>query len=93
MKKSFLVSASLILFSAQAVAQVRPQDCRPVFPVVDHVEAAVVPNDVVAVQAPPTVVERRRFVGLPFLIPLVIGGGFIAIITHHGGHHHTVSPA
>jgi hypothetical protein len=92
MKKSILVSASLVLFSAQAVAQVRPQDCRPVFPVVDHVEAAVVP-DVVTEQAPPTVIERRRFVGLPFLIPLVIGGGFIAIITHHGGHHHTVSPA
>jgi hypothetical protein len=46
-----------------------------------------------AVQAPPSVIARRRFVGLPFLIPLIAGGGFIAIISHHGGHHHTVSPA
>jgi hypothetical protein len=91
MRRSVFVSASLLLAS-QAVAQVRPEDCAPVFPVIDQV-AAVAPTDVVAEQAVPEAVAKRRFFGLPFLLPL-IGGGIIAATTHHHDHNQeTVSPA
>lgn len=92
MKRFVFASAALLALSAQATAQVRPQDCRPVFPIADDV-VAMVPPDVVAVQAAPVPVASRGFVGLPILIPLIFGAGLIAIISHHDHHHRTVSPA
>ncbi|MGZ2410830.1 hypothetical protein ACUXST_000227 [Sphingomonas sp. F9_3S_D5_B_2] len=93
MRKLVFVSASLALLSFEAVAQVRPQDCRPVFPVIDQV-AAVVQPDVVAIQEGPAPVARRRFFGVAYLIPLIAVGGIVVLT---GGHHHhhrdTVSPA
>lgn len=88
MRKLAFASASLLLLTTQAAAQVRPADCAPVFPVVDQVAAAPV-LDVVAEQVPPPVAAKRRFFGLPFLIPLIVGGGII--ITHHHDHN-GVSP-
>jgi hypothetical protein len=92
MNRLVFVSAALLALGTQAAAQVRPQDCRPVFPVPDDV-VAMIPPDVVAVQAPPVAVASRRFVGLPILIPLLFGAGLIAIVSHHDHHHNTVSPA
>lgn len=92
MRKLAFVSASLALVSAQAAAEVRPQDCRPVFPVVDQV-AAVAPTDVIAEPAQPQVVPGRRFVGFPWLIPLIGLTGLIIIVTTSHHHHETVSPA
>lgn len=92
MKRFVFVCTALLALSAQATAQVRPQDCRPVFPIADDV-VAMVPPDVVAVQAPPVAVASRGFVGWGILIPLIFGAGLIAIITDHHHHHRTVSPA
>lgn len=90
MKRFVFIAGALLALSAQATAQIRPEDCRPVFPVADDVVSM---GDVVAVQAPPAMVASRRFIGLPILIPLIFGAGLIAIISHHDHHHRTVSPA
>lgn len=92
MKRFVFISAALLALGSQAAAQVRPADCRPVFPVADDV-VSMVPPDVVTVQAAPVMVASRRFVGLPILIPLIFGAGLIAIISDHHHHHRTVSPA
>jgi hypothetical protein len=92
MGKLRLVLASLGLIAVGATAQVRPVDCRPVFPVVDQV-AAVLPQDVVTAQAAPAVAAHRGFVGIPWLIPGLFGAGLVAIVTTHHDHHDTVSPA
>lgn len=91
MKRFVFGAAALLALAGQATAQVRPADCRPVFPIADDV-VSMVPPDVVAVQATPVAVASRRFVGLPILIPLIFGAGLIAIVSHHD-HHRTVSPA
>lgn len=85
-----LVAASLI--STPALGQVRPQDCRPMLPVVDDV-AAVVQPDVVANPAAPAAVARRGFFGLPFLLPLLALAGGAAAIATTGGDDDPVSPA
>ncbi len=92
MKKFATLSAVLALMSTQAAADVRPADCRPVFPVVDEV-TAVVPTDVITAPAEPVPVAERSFVGLPFLFGLIGIVGFIVIITHHSHHNKPVSPA
>jgi hypothetical protein len=92
MKKLPFVTASVALIAAQASAQVRPADCRPVFPVVDQV--AAIP-DVVTPQALPPVAAAHRFVGFPWWIPGLFGAGLVTIIaTTHDHHDHTdtVSP-
>lgn len=77
-----------------AVAQVRPMTCQPVFPVVDKV-ASVLPQDVVAEPAAPVTAAKRRFLGLPFLLPALaaVGGGAIALSDDDDGGGGTVSPA
>lgn len=83
MKKwtSALIAAAVL--GSPAVAQVRPQDCRPVLPVVDQV-AQVVPQDVVAEPAAPAVARRRSFFGLP-LLPILLAGGGCALVCGGGG--------
>lgn len=85
-----LVAASLI--GTPAFSQVRPQDCRPMLPVVDDV-AAVVQPDVVANPAAPAAVARRGFFGLPFLLPLLALAGGAAVLAGGGSDNNPVSPA
>ena len=88
MRKLLFASASLVLLGTQATAQVRPQDCRPVFPVVDPVVAAVEPLP--AVLPPPPV---QHFNPAWLLIPgLFLTGLLIATHNHHH-HNDSVSPA
>lgn len=92
MKNAFFAAAALGMISSQVGANVRPQDCRPVFPIAD-VPPPVAPAQVITEQVPPPVLAERRF-NAAWLIPIFFAGGLILIITHHGDHHHTpVSPA
>jgi len=78
MKRVVLLMTGAALLATPALAQVRPDNCRPVFPLTDPV-AAVLPQDVIA---QPAVAEaRRRFLGLPFLLPGLLGvGGLTALL-------------
>lgn len=87
MRKSISVIVGMALLASPAFAQVRPQDCRPVLPVVDQAAAAV-PQDVIAQPAAPAVAASKRFLGLPLLIPALaaLGGGVaIATSNHNNG--------
>jgi hypothetical protein len=93
MKKpvTFLLMAAAL--STPALAQVRPQDCRPVFPLSDPVQAAL-PQDVIAERAIPAAAARRGFFGLP-LLPLLLAGGACVVACGGGGDgsSESVSPA
>ena len=96
MRKSVSVVIGMALLATPAFAQVRPQDCRPVLPVVDQA-ALVVPQDVIAQPAAPVVAASRRFLGLPLLIPALAALGGVAIAASDndgdGGDDTPVSPA
>ena len=74
MKKGLTLLTGLALVASPAFGQVRPEDCRPVLPVLDKAAAAV-PQDVVTEPAGPAVAAKKRFFGLPFLLPLLAAGG------------------
>ena len=84
MKKSVALLVGLAVAGTPALAQVRPEECRPVFPINDPVQASL-PQDVVADRAIPTAAARRSFFGLPFLPILLAGGGLAALIGGGGG--------
>lgn len=92
MKKLLAGFIGVSLVSTPAMGQVRPQDCRPVLPVMDQVAAA----DVIAEPAAPVALARRGFFGLPFLLPLLAALGGIAAIGGgdggEGGGGNPVSP-
>lgn len=90
MKKLLFITASVVLLASEATAQVRPQDCRPVFPFADAVPPQL---DVVTTQAPPPMVARRKFAGGLLLLPLAFAAGLIILTHDHDHHHDTVSPA
>jgi hypothetical protein len=96
MRKPIALIVGMTLLASPAFAQVRPQDCRPVLPVMDKAAAAV-PMDVVTEPAGPVVAQGRRFLGLPFLFPaLLAAGGVGAFASGGGGGGHStpsVSPA
>ena len=93
MRKSIGLIVGLTLVASPAFAQVRPQDCRPVLPVMDKAAAAV-PMDVVAEPAAPQVAAGRRFVGLPLLFPaLLAAGGIGAIASHNSSNNDSNTPA
>lgn len=85
MRKTVAVLIGISLFGTPAVGQVRPQDCRPTFPVVDQVMA--VPQDVIAEPvAPVAAASRRGLFGLPLLLPLLaLAGGAIILASDGGG--------
>lgn len=89
MNKILFASASLVLLGTQATAQIRPGDCRPVFPVVDQVAEVIPPPEVAP---PPVMVERRRMNGVVF-VPLIFVAGLVVVTHHHDHHRNTVSPA
>jgi hypothetical protein len=95
MKKGLTLLTGMALAASPAFGQVRPADCRPVLPVLDKAVAAV-PQDVVAEPAGPAVAAKKRFLGLPFLLPLLAGGGGCLIFCGGGGNNdqgEPVSPA
>ena len=71
------------VLSTPALAQVRPQDCRPVFPISDPIQAAL-PQDVIAERAIPAAATRRGFFGLP-LLPLLLASGACVVACGGGG--------
>ena len=83
MKKTVALLFTLAMAATPALAQVRPQDCRPVFPLTDPVQAAL-PQDVFAERLIPATAVKRGFFGLP-LLPLLLAGGGCAILCGGGG--------
>ena len=74
MKTGLTLLTAMAVLASPAFGQIRPEDCRPVLPVLDKAAAAV-PQDVVTEPAGPAVAAKKRFLGLPFLLPLLAGGG------------------
>ena len=83
MKKGLTLLTGMALLASPAFGQVRPEDCRPVLPVLDKAAAAV-PQDVVTEPAGPAVAAKKRFLGLPFLLPLLAGGGACVVFCSNG---------
>jgi hypothetical protein len=75
------------MMASPAIAQVRPADCRPIFPVVDQVAQVQPVQDVLAERVGPVAkAAKRRFIGLPFwLAGLALAGGGVAAIDGGGG--------
>jgi hypothetical protein len=85
MKKPVTALVALAILSSPAVAQIRPGDCRPVLPVLDKA-ASVLPQDVTTEPAGPSIAAKRKFLGLPFLLPLLaLGGGCVVLCGGGGG--------
>ncbi len=82
MSKFVAILVGIAVLGSPALAQVRPQDCRPALPVVDQVSA--IPQDLVAERAIPAAAVKRGFFGLP-LLPLLLAGGAGCIIACGGG--------
>lgn len=83
MRKSVAIIVGMALLASPAFAQVRPENCRPVLPVVDQAAAAV-PQDVITQPASPAVAAKKRFLGLPFLLPALFAAGGIGALASGG---------
>lgn len=94
MKKSVSALLVVALVATPAIANVRPANCAPVFPLMDKVAAAVPPADVQVAQAGPIAAAKKGFFGLPLLLPLLLaGGGAAAALSGGNGSSNPVSPA
>lgn len=89
MKTGLTLLTGMALLASPAFGQIRPEDCRPVLPVLDKAAAAV-PQDVVTEPAGPAVAAKKRFLGLPFLLPLLAGGA--GCIVFCGGNNNNGTP-
>lgn len=77
MKKALIAIAGVSMLATPAYGQVRPQDCRPMLPLMDDLPPVA---DLIAEPAIPVAAASRGFFGLPFLIPLLAaGGGLVAL--------------
>jgi hypothetical protein len=86
MRKPITLLVGIVMVASPALAQVRPQDCRPVLPVTDKLAEMAPLPDVVADRAiPAAVAAKKGFFGLPFLLPLLAAGGGIAIAASDDG--------
>ena len=95
MKTGLTLLTGLAVLASPAFGQIRPEDCRPVLPIMDQAAAAV-PQDVVAEPAGPAVAAKNRFLGLPFLLPLLAGGAGCVIFcggNSSSGDNNPTSPA
>jgi len=79
MRKPVFLISTIALLGTPAFAQVRPENCQPVLPVVDRV-ASVLPQDVVTQPAVPLAAAKKRFLGLPLLLPALLGAGGIGAL-------------
>jgi hypothetical protein len=91
MKKGLTLLTGLALLASPAFGQVRPEDCRPVLPVLDQAAAAV-PQDVVTQPAGPAIAAKKRFLGLPFLLPLLAAGGGCVVLCGGGNNNNEGNP-
>lgn len=82
MRMALVMLASVAMVASPAIGQVRPQDCRPMLPVVDDLPPVA---DVVAEPAIPVAAVKRGFFGLPFLFPLLAAAGGVIAVTSGGG--------
>ena len=90
MKKALIAIVGASMLATPAFAQVRPQDCRPMLPLMDDLPPVA---DVIAEPAIPVAAVQRGFFGLPFLLPLLaVGGGLIAVATDGNGGGNTPDP-
>lgn len=90
MKTGLILLTGMALLASPAFGQIRPEDCRPLLPVLDKVAAA----DVVTEPAGPAVAAKKRFLGLPFLLPLLAGGtGCVIFCGGNNNNGGPVSPA
>jgi hypothetical protein len=88
MKKAVTTVLAIAMLATPAVAtQVRPADCRPIFPVVDQIAQVEPVQDVLAERSGPIAkAAKRRFIGLPFwLAGLALAGGGAALVDGGGG--------
>ncbi len=93
MKKALTFIVAVSLVATPTFAQIRPQDCRPVLPVLDDVAQVAPLPDVVAEPAVPVAQARRGFFGLPFLLPLLAVGGLLLVVATDKDKDRPVSPA
>jgi hypothetical protein len=91
MKKGLTLLTGLALLASPAFGQVRPEDCRPVLPVLDKAAAAV-PQDVVTQPAGPAIAAKKRFLGLPFLLPFLAAGGGCVVLCGGSNHNDSTPP-
>lgn len=87
MKRAVTALVSITLLASPAIAQVRPADCRPIFPVVDQIAQVEPIQDVLSERVGPVATAaKRRFLGLPLLLAgLAAAGGGLAIGGGGGG--------
>ena len=85
MRNGVALAIGVTLIASPSFAQVRPADCQPVLPVSD-IAAQAVPQDVIAQPAAaPAIAAKRRFLGLPFLLPAALAAGGIGAFASGGG--------
>lgn len=87
MKRAVTALLAISLVASPAVAQVRPADCQPIFPVVDQIAQVEPIQDVLSERiGPVATAARRRFLGLPLLLAgLALAGGGLALGGGGGG--------
>lgn len=88
MKRAVTAVLAIVMVASPALAtQVRPADCRPIFPVVDQIAQVEPVQDVLAERSGPiATAAKRRFVGLPlWLAGLALAGGGGAALVDGGG--------